>query len=201
MGAARRIVIATLLAALAGGCGDGQSGNNAASSAPTTENVAANQSGASQSSNDVESIMQATASALQREETVLRKAVESMASVDDADRKAYSEVMQQQGKLASQVEALLRDHPTWAESVCGWFGSVVKPAHDRVVPLRVRLMKTTDPGSQVNRYIALNQQSLGSSDKMRELLAWRTNSPGAPENLYVMCIKFGYLKDDGAKTR
>jgi hypothetical protein len=38
------------------------------------------------------------------------------------------------------------------------------------------------------------------ADAMREVLEWQAKSPGSPENLTVMRIKFGHIKGDrGAK--
>ena len=187
--------MALVIALFAGGCGEQAAVSDA--SAPAGESAGANLPQPTQSSYDIEAMMKAMASTLQAEEPILRKALESMDSLDAADHQAYRDAMREQGKLARQIEAMLRENPTWIESTCGWFASVAKPAHDEVVSLRIRLMKTKDPESRANRYVMLQLGALGSTDAMREMLEWQAKSPGSPENLTVMCIKFGHIKGDG----
>jgi hypothetical protein len=139
-----------------------------------------------------EAIMRGIAETVHAENAVLAKALAAWESIDDADRATYWSALRERMRLGAELTDLLRAHPARAQTVCGWYESLVHGPYLERVRLN-RALRTSDGHSRWGRLLL---DAADSKEAARAFLAWSRDDPGSPTNIFILCTKLGHIEDE-----
>ena len=175
-------LVTVLLAALLAGCGD--------EGAPEPAD-AGNQAPA----NDLPALVESMATNLGKQNAVLHQALDDWDALDEASCRRYWALLQEEVRIGDEFEALLRENPTWTQSMCQWWEARIQEVFNTNISLERRLNNATPGGDAPRRWSALLARAAGSREAAHDYLDLWIYHPGAPSNLYILCAKFGYVDD------
>lgn len=167
-----------------GGCDD----NTGTSAVP-------NQPTASAQQLDLEATMKAYAKTLETEAAILRIELDPNQQAGEVEAQQLWAVLQQRLRRADEIEAMLKENPTWAQSVCQWYNAQLREPAVEVARLQNQISSRDGDTPQPNGFARLLKQGAGSADAAREYLKTMSDHPGEPTNLHIMCVKFGSVDD------
>ncbi len=174
---ARLLVILSLGLVLLG-CGETPSTEAATSPEPTY---------------DLEAIMRGFAETCRTENEVLAKAIRSWDSIDDEDRRNYWSALQVRVRLGDEWKAMLRAHPSWAETSCQWYESVVETLNMKGVRMWNQLGDLDTPDARTpdgrRKIFVLLDEAAGSRE------AFKASRHFSLTEIYVLCRESGFIED------
>ncbi len=160
-----------------------------------SETSATESSAAPEPTYDLEAIMRGFAETCRTENEILAKASRSFDSIDDADRRNYFSALQTRMRLADEWKAMSLAHPSWAQTSCDWFESVVERLHLEGVRLRNQLGRVYTPDGRSKRNLKLHMLLHGAASS-REREAYKASGHFFPPESDMLCESLPQFLED-----